>query len=325
MSENHQNQSRRDFLKQLGLAAGGLALAPSALASSLGDRMSLGGRRLLDRIASPAEGLFLEDRGGDHYLIRSRGLPDHVTGGNFHSPILPQQNFFQITKTPKIAEKATPLDCWLFGIAVNGVVFDPTGPFWKGREETGYQFEVLSRLARPCLGIDFNQAHTQPSGEYHYHGMPVGLHQRLASLQARRGGSGMILLGYAADGFPVYAPLGHSNPRDRQSPLVPMRSSYVLARGQRIVKPGNLTGPGGSKDGSFVQDFEYRAGEGDLDECNGRFGVTPEFPQGTYHYFLTYDYPFIPRFWRGTPDPSFKHPKPGVDAVPEVLMNYEFV
>jgi len=50
---------------------------------------------------------------------------------------------------------------------------------------------------------------------------------------------------------------------------------------------------------------------GDLDEANGRFGVTPEFPQGTYHYVLTDDFPFIPRQFKGTPDSSFFRHGPG--------------
>ena len=29
--------------------------------------------------------------------------------------------------------------------------------------------------------------------------------------------------------------------------------------------------------GAFTQDFEYEEGHGDLDECNGKIGVTPEF------------------------------------------------
>ena len=52
---------------------------------------------------------------------------------------------------------------------------------------------------------------------------------------------------------------------------------------------------------------------GDLDETNGRFGATPEFPNGTYHYVLTDAFPFIPRAWRGTPEqpvPVGEHPLP---------------
>lgn len=316
-----KNSDRRDFLKTLGLAIGGAALAPSVLAAGLSDRMGLDGRRVLDRLMSPSDSLILEDRKDGYLYIRSRGLPDHITGEGFHSPIQPIQNFFRIEANPKYnpTQKPTPINDWLVGIAVNGVVLDPTGPYFRGLKESGYQFEVLSRIARPLLQIDFNNAHTQPSGEYHYHGMPAGLHQKLLVERKRRAeASKMLLLGYAADGFPIYAPLAHSIANDPQSPLVPMVSSYRLGSGRRA------SGPGGNRDGSFVQDFEYRAGLGHLDECNGRFGVTPEFPQGTYHYFLTYDFPFIPRYWKGKPDPSFAHPSPGVDAVPPQLLAMDF-
>ena len=52
--------------------------------------------------------------------------------------------------------------------------------------------------------------------------------------------------------------------------------------------------------GTFSQDYEYVAGLGDLDECNGRTGVTPEFPAGIYHYFATDTYPYLQRCVKGT-------------------------
>jgi hypothetical protein len=53
--------------------------------------------------------------------------------------------------------------------------------------------------------------------------------------------------------------------------------------------------------GHFQQDWEYVSGLGDLDECNGRTGVTPEFPSGIYHYYITKTYPFIQRCVKGSP------------------------
>jgi glutamate synthase (ferredoxin) len=44
--------------------------------------------------------------------------------------------------------------------------------------------------------------------------------------------------------------------------------------------------------------------------ASGRFGVTPEFPEGTYHYVLTEQYPLIPRQFAGTPDASFERRGP---------------
>ena len=52
--------------------------------------------------------------------------------------------------------------------------------------------------------------------------------------------------------------------------------------------------------GTFTQDYEYVAGSGsDLDECNGRNGVTPEFPEGIYHYYATNSFPFLQRCVKG--------------------------
>ena len=79
-------------------------------------------------------------------------------------------------------------------------------------------------------------------------------------------------------------------------------------------RPTGDNGPGGKYDGTFEQDFEFAEGSGDLDKSNGRTGVTPEYPDGTYYYIATADYPFIPRIFHGTPDSSFAKrmgPPPG--------------
>jgi len=176
-------------------------------------------------------------------------------------------------------------------VALNGIPFEPgTAEFWHGQREWNY--EAKSGFIN--LGLDQNNAHVQPTGAYHYHGLPTGLIDRL-------GGDGkrMLLVGYAADGFPIYTSWGHSGAMDASSPLKKMKSSYPLKKGERS------TGPEGSYDGRFTTDFEFVKGSGDLDECNGRFGVTPEFSEGIYHYYLTEEFPYISRYWRGTPDPSF--------------------
>ena len=147
-----------------------------------------------------------------------------------------------------------------------------------------------------ALGIDCNRAHTQGRGTYHYHGLPTGL---LWHLTAVTPDSPMYLLGYAADGFPIYGPECPGDPTDVKSRTRRLRSSYRLRGGMR------KDGPKGRFDGMFVQDFEYVPGHGDLDECNGRTGPTPEYPDGTYYYVLTDEFPFVPRLFHGTPRPQF--------------------
>lgn len=234
--------------------------------------------------------------------IESNGLPDHATGAfpNRGNPnrIQSQRYRFRVTLRPQRAARITPVQRQLFGVAVNGIVFDPgTAEFWRGDPRSGWRYEAMS--GRINLGLDDNHAHVQPSGAYHYHGIPT-------ALLKERGGTtrGMVLLGYAADGFPIYGPEGYTDPDDAQSPLRRLRSSYRLKSG---VRPD---GPGGRYDGTFVADYEYVAGAGDLDECNGRTGVTPEYPDGTYYYVLTDAFPFVPRYFRGTPDASFDRQRP---------------
>lgn len=240
---------------------------------------------------------------GDRREITSNGIPDHPPGQfpNRHNPnaIRPQEHRFRVPLKPKDA--ATPVSFGLgkFGIAVNGVPFDPgAAEFWNRDPNSGWQYEAKGGAVN--LGLDASNAHVQPTGSYHYHGIPVALVARLTGKEAKP-----VRVGYAADGYPIYGPLGYSDPDDPASDVRLMKSSYRVKQGAR---PG---GPGGRYDGSFVQDWEYVAGSGNLDECNGRTAATPDAPEGEYHYVLTEDFPFIPRKFRGTPDDSFRGPLGG--------------
>lgn len=77
---------------------------------------------------------------------------------------------------------------------------------------------------------------------------------------------------------------------------------------QNHTNMANKILPTGYLNGTFVQDYIYDEEEGDLDQHNGRYCVTPEYPNGTYAYFLSTDssnnptYPYVcgPKFY-GTP------------------------
>ena len=99
------------------------------------------------------------------------------------------------------------------------------------------------------------------------------------------------ILGFAYDGNPIYGPFGYEDPLDTQSSIVRMSSSYIL-------KPSRSFGPS-TKDypmGSFIQDYEYRHKSGTLDQNNGRYCVTPDYPNGTYAYFITINSQQEPQF-----------------------------
>lgn len=239
---------------------------------------------------------------GEARVIRANGIPDHPTGpfpgrGNPNA-IAPQRHEFRVPAAPQAAAQPTRTGMNPFGVAVNGVLFDAAAAeWWRDDRSSGWQYEALGGGRN--LGIDAEHAHVQPTGAYHYHGLPSSLLTRLTGGQPK-----MVLLGWAADGFPIYGPWIPTVAADLGSPLKRAKASYRLKTGMRHG------GPGGAPDGTFVEDWEYASGGGDLDECNGRFGATPEYPNGTYHYVLTDDFPFVPRMWRGTPDPSFQR-RPG--------------
>lgn len=231
--------------------------------------------------------------------IESNGWPEETPKfprrGNPHTA-KPQHYQFRVPVQPKAQEHPVRAGGYWWGVALNGVPFEPgTGETWQNNPQSGWRYEAATGFLD--LGLDEHHAHVQPTGAYHYHALPVGLVGQLGG-----DGATMRLIGWAADGFPLYSGYAHKVPADPKSPLGAMKSSYRLKAGNR---PAQADGPGGKYDGRFTQDFEFVPGSGDLDECNGRSGVTPEFPQGTYYYCVTAAFPFVPRLWRGEPDQSF--------------------
>lgn len=234
---------------------------------------------------------------GEKRIITANGIPAHDTGKfpNRNNPNTISVQSYKFEMPLKPAKLQRPVDARgiIFGVALNGVVFDPgTAETWKG--DMRWSYEALTSDLN--LGLDENHAHVQPTGAYHYHAMPNGL---LKDLKASK--DKMTMIGWAADGFPIYALYGYEEAGDSQSKLKKLKSSYRLKSGTREG------GPGGKYDGNFTSDYEYVAGLGDLDECNGRDGVTPEFPQGTYYYVVSEEFPFIPRYFKAKPDSSFSH------------------
>jgi len=131
------------------------------------------------------------------------------------------------------------------------------------------------------------------------------------------------IIGWLNDGLPLYGPYGYSNPTNAGSGARRMRSGFVLRNGghgtDNLAQIGRGTLPlwearelnrsatlkqseAGPEVGSqyplghYIEDYAFLGDLGktagndfDLDELNGRWCVTPEFPQGTYAYFTAID------------------------------------
>jgi hypothetical protein len=225
--------------------------------------------------------------------ITGNGVPDHTTGtfpnsGNPNA-IGAVNVQYSNTLTPVSTGKSTSV-AHKIGYANNGVPFDPATA--ESYQNAGvWKIEALNQSYFP-FGVDSSNAHVQPDGAYHYHGMPEAYITKLG-----KGTSTMTLVGFALDGFPIYARYGYAVATDATSSVRKMNSSYRLKTTPDSGRPSTST----VAMGTFTQDYEYVAGLGDLDECNGRYGVTPEFPNGIYHYYITDGYPYIQRCVKGTP------------------------
>ena len=89
------------------------------------------------------------------------------------------------------------------------------------------------------------------------------------------------IIGWSYDGYPIYGPYGYSGVRGGS--ITQMKSGYVID-----LKPNRPPITAFPQE-FFIEDFKWIAStdESVLDKNNGRFCVTPDFPNGTYAYFAT--------------------------------------
>lgn len=247
---------------------------------------------------------------GSSRTVTGNGVPNHaVTGGNFATKVSAQSISASMSTSPIASTTSTAVK--LPGYALNSVKMDPatagtcTNSATSDASGCNYAGGTgtwrMEAKADPSIasnwkfdfGTDENNAHVQPGGLYHYHGMPTNLITKLNSAS----GTSMTLVGWAADGFPIYANYGYTTATSASSALKEMKGSYRVKTTPDSGRPATSL----FAMGHFQQDWEYVSGLGDLDECNGRTGVTPEFPSGIYHYYITKTYPFIQRCVKGSP------------------------
>ncbi len=89
------------------------------------------------------------------------------------------------------------------------------------------------------------------------------------------------ILGFAYDGNPIYGPYGYTTKTG--GAVTQLKSGYSLDL--KSGRPPLSIYP----EGFFVEDYTHTktTDVSTLDENNGRFGVTPDYPNGTYAYYMT--------------------------------------
>ena len=128
-------------------------------------------------------------------------------------------------------------------------------------------------------------------GRYHYHGFSPCLHEE-SGTQIGHNITHSKIYGWAYDGFPIYGPYGYEDGNDIGSDVMKVTGGYACSvNGSPCIDDSEKATP---------DNWTFDSANGLLDECNGRWTKTPEFPNGMYVYVLNIqdngkpDFPGVP-------------------------------
>ena len=341
----------------------------------------------------------------DRWSLTTRNLPGQVKTGRFPNTLNPNSitaQFFNPTypyrgglnranTTPQ--PPTGPIGVSSVGIVLFGPSADRRIPGMTDRSVW-----TLNAPAAALFGEDIYGGHPADGGIYNYRDSTFITNDAWRDVPGWNGvythpdGHSKII-GWAADGYPIYGPMGYREPMSANSGVTNMRSGFTASRttpdrpidtsttvvGTAIRRdririkevgtvflgmcidlidrsdwtPGSVRVieilPGGEirlngvvsvldKDrirayyplGVFLEDWTYTATVGTaLDDHNGRFCVTPDFPAGTYAYFATQDntgkptYPYLigPTFY-GSPAPDGYMGEANLDPIEQAELTF---
>ena len=250
-----------------------------------------------------------------HYYIRTSSIPEHIIDAfpnaindraladktlTYKFPRDPAnvqvQNSVAVDPASQIGVAVNGLPLMTYTLGTTQVLGQTTytinTPFLEQQVLAfdDYGFDTVGLDAESSFAEDLKhrsptafRGHPDANGVYHYHTYTSVFYEETPTGHSP-------ILGFAFDGFPIYGPYAWSN-QDGTGEITRMRSSFRLRERDQFGEQAR-----GTPDGRFVEDFEYVDGLGDLDVNNGRFCVTPEFPKGTYAYFMTLDEVGTPAF-----------------------------
>ncbi|MDB4591114.1 YHYH protein [Flavobacteriaceae bacterium] len=261
--------------------------------------------------------------------ITATGVPAYPTGPFLDGNPSNAQNQNNIIKIPllPLENTGTPDDTvgGNIGVFINGVaLFDyrdgvawnpdtnslcggPGNPPCPGGPNASMDWN-RDAIPAEMAGFDCSKGHPA-MGNYHHHQNPSAFKLDLeivSDICNLYDADGLYfidetihspLIGFAFDGFPIYGAYGYRN-ADGSGGLERIKSGYQLRDITERTHWADGTDVDDGPDvngtyflGYFREDYEFisHSEEYYLDEHNGRFCVTPEYPAGTYAYFATVD------------------------------------
>jgi hypothetical protein len=309
------------------------AIAQSPIVSSW--KINTTGKTVMDGstpIIVDVESVFYDS---SYIYVKTSGVPDYYSFTNNNGNVNAASDLkavFKITRTPQ-QNTGTPFST--LGGGQYGLYLDGTLLF-NGEDARSYKnANVWHQLAYyfEWQDMDNSWGHSTPTKQYHHHVLDLAMQDTTKSMVHSP------LIGYSFDGYPIYGPFGHKDPLDANSKIVRMTASYQKRNiTDRTTLPDGTVlsssqyGPvlGGSYPlGCYREDYIYVKGSGMLDEHNGIFTKTPEYPNGTYAYFAILDstlrpvYPYIlGQSLYGVPTQGNFGPMGGQNTIPTGAVKY---
>jgi hypothetical protein len=241
----------------------------------------------------------------DSVYVKATGTTDSM--GQFLNPggCSAQTFVYCFPRNPAVATtKSSAPASFAIGSLLNGVpIFGRgAGTSWGGSGNINGGPQVWNTEVYKAEGFVLDNsfgAHPQQQGMYHTHATPFRYYEDVPT------NVHSPLVGFAFDGYPIYGPYGYSSAMNASSGVTRMKTGYSLrnitvrttlpdgSTASQSGPPVNTTYP----IGTYCEDYEWLAANGgDLDQYNGRFCVTPEYPGGIYAYFVTQDAAGTPQY-----------------------------
>lgn len=214
---------------------------------------------------------------GDTLIVQSNGIPHYAFVPMTPNALEAVDWRWEVSRSPQVAETETTIPLLGYvGFAVNGVpIYGPN----EGEFPDPYGDPIYNGIMDGCMGHVGNA--------YHNHALLVkcltesSLVEMPWTNEEPSSEEVSPIVGYAADGFPIYGPYGCTD--EACSDVIEFKSSWV-----QIGDPTTYAWDN--------HEYQEQSGVEYLDRCNGRVG-----PDGTYRYHATASFPYLLGCYKGTP------------------------
>jgi len=232
----------------------------------------------------------------EYIIVETNDIPHYSFVPMTPNALVAADHTHQIPLNPQVADETSHIPFLGYaGVVINGTsIFGPN----EGATPDLYGDPIANGIMDACGG------HT--AFEYHHHElkqkcfMDSGLVATPWTNPDVDSSVPSPVLGFAADGFPIYGP--HGCVDEACTEVIEFKSGWEVKPGD---DPKNYAwDPADNADAANVYPpgeegaYHYMAKNGVeyLDKCNGRFG-----PDGKYRYHATADFPYLLGCYMGTP------------------------